>query len=239
MLGSFNTKALAASVVGVLALTGLDAALSSAKATSFYFVPTLQSQDANLDADTIKDINQGLNGIGFEPLPAPGGDTVAFDIYVDLTDLPSIPSGVTYLDFLYSSVKDNGELQVLAETGRTPINVAGPSIQKVNTMTFNTTNPKLISDGKSDFGITLTEVTMYDGANFLTANAIGTLTPAGFGAAPSFDEFGNPGTKFNQVVEVQPVPEPLTMLGSAAAMGFMGAFNRKRKAAKSSQKESA
>ena len=224
MFNSSNMKLLLTSAVGLLAFTAIDARFSKANAANFFFVPVAPSENANLDNDPIFDIETDTNGnriVG-------GGQPVSFNIFADITGFTA--QGADEIALTWTTSIDPTELSFVSATANTRVSLAGPANQLVKTMSYLTVLPGYRPhDGVSDFGITLTGVDLYNGGL-----KVGSVAVADF-AAPSVNDLNLPGNQFNQVVEIQAVPEPLTLLGAGTAMAFGAFFKRKLKASKSSK----
>ena len=224
MFNSSNMKLLLTSAVGLLAFTAIDARFSKANAANFFFVPVAPSENANLDNDPIFDIETYTNGnriVG-------GGQPVSFNIFADITGFTA--QGADEIALTWTTSIDPTELSFVSATANTRVSLAGPANQLVKTMSYLTVLPGYRPhDGVSDFGITLTGVDLYNGGL-----KVGSVAAADF-AAPSVNDLNLPGNQFNQVVEIQAVPEPLTLLGAGTAMAFGAFFKRKLKASKSSK----
>ncbi len=107
--------------------------------------------------------------------------------------------------------------------GARVVSLSGSPVKYLETFTGGIFKQGLApDDGVVDFGITLTGINLFDS----DGNLIGT-EPASAFDAPSFNALGESGTEFNQVVEFQQVPEPLTILGSATALGVGALLKRK------------
>ena len=226
MFNCSNARLLLTSVVGLLAFTAIDAGFSKANAMNFYFVPVAPSENANLDLDPIFDIQTDTNGLLLSPS---GGQPVSFDIFADITGFTA-PGTADEVSFTWTTTIDSTELSFVSATANTRVSLAGPAIQQVQRVSYLTVNPGIRPhDGVNDFGITLTGVDLYNGGV-----RVGSIAVTAFDA-PSVNNLNLPGNEFNQVVEVQSVPEPLTLLGAGTAMGFGAFFKRKLKASKSSK----
>lgn len=228
MFNSSNMKLLLTSAVGLLAFTAIDAGFSKANAANFFFVPVAPSENANLDlnADPIFDIETDTNGnriVG-------GGQPVSFNIFADITGFTA--QGADEIALTWTTSIDPTELSFVSATANTRVSLTGQANQLVQTMSYLTVADGLglrPHDGVNDFGITLTGVDLYNGGV-----RVGSIAVTAFDA-PSVNNLNLPGNEFNQVVEVQSVPEPLTLLGAGTAMGFGAFFKRKLKASKSSK----
>ena len=226
MFNSSNMKLLLTSAVGLLAFTAIDSGFSKANAANFFFVPVAPSENANLDNDPIFDIETDTNGnriVG-------GGQPVSFNIFADITGFTA--QGADEIALTWTTSIDPTELSFVSATANTRVSLTGQANQLVQTMSYLTVADGLglrPHDGVNDFGITLTGVDLYNGGV-----QVGSIAVTAFDA-PSVNNLNLPGNEFNQVVEVQSVPEPLTLLGAGTAMGFGAFFKRKLKASKSSK----
>ena len=183
----------------------------SAQAASIFFL----SPGSQLDDDTILDIRIGPD----QPL--------VFNIFADITGYtPSNPetTGI-FLDLdevtdEYFGAFNPNETRV--------VDLSGPVVQQIGQFAGVTLNPGIEPhDGIVDFGITLTEVTLFDADE----NVIGTDPVSSFDA-PDVNERGEPGTQFNQVVELQqPIPEPSSLIGllTLGTLGITSTFKRNLK----------
>jgi len=188
-----------------LSLTGFDALSSQVNAAGISFTHA----GDQLDGDTILDIEIGSN----QPL--------SFDIFADRTGYTPSNPNAAFLQFNLDFFTDTNEY-FGASSGLAVLDLSGPAVQQIGTFDGVTINPGVKPhDGVVDFGITLTGVNLFDSEE----NFIGTDPVSAF-KSPSFNEFGESGTNFNQVVELQQVPEPLTILGSATALGVGALLKR-------------
>lgn len=187
----------------VLALGGLFITATASDAASISFTPT----GAPLDSDLIFDI-----------ITVPG-QVIDFQILFDTNNINTSLLNSVEIDF---SIKlDPTELELVSlpqgttaiPNGFTTNKNAFAGIPQNRTGTLTTFQAKvlngLISDGMSDMSLKL---------NF--ANIGG---PTGQDVSSSF---GGSGVK--QIVEVQPVPEPTTIFGSALALSVGGWLKRKK-----------
>jgi hypothetical protein len=98
-----------------------------------------------------------------------------------------------------------------------------------------TWNVDFLPVGKALGGDVPVNITWKSGNNSLEKNKITySFTPNGI---DSKHPYGNEILGSGIPVTVQPVPEPLTILGSVAALGFGAYAERKRKSSKSSEKD--
>jgi len=167
----------------------------------FFFV----QQGGPLDNDLINDI-----------ILAPG-QLLSFDVLIDTSGV-SLPHSLSdYQDILveWDYQYDPSELALISNSN--PSNsIIGVNDSIVSTLIFNGVNPGVHPhDGISDFGITLKEV-LYRSSVWGNYSALSQFP------APSKDALDNPGTNFNQVVEVQTeeTPAPLPVLGALSIFGF-------------------
>jgi hypothetical protein len=167
----------------------------------FFFVP----QGGQLDDDLVNDI-----------ILAPG-EQLSFDVLIDTSGV-SLPHNLSdYQDILveWDYQYDPSELALISNSN--PSNsIIGVNDSIVSTLIFNGVNPGVHPhDGISDFGITLKEV-LYRSSVWGNYSALSQFP------APSKDALDNPGTNFNQVVEVQTeeTPAPLPVLGALSTFGF-------------------
>lgn len=190
----------------ILGVTGVDALSSQVNAAGIGFL----DPGSQRDGDTILDIEIGSN----QPL--------SFNIFADANGyIPSNPDAA-FIQFDLTTFTDSDEY-FGAISGLLVFDLSGPSVQQIGTFNGVTVNPgQKPHDGVVDFGITLTGINLFDSDN----NFLGT-DPASAFESPSVNAFDQPGTQFNQVVELQQVPEPLTILGSATALGVGSLLKRK------------
>lgn len=205
-----------------LSITGLDALSSKVDAAEIRFTP----KGSQLDGDTILDIKLNLN----QPVVVQFG----FDIFADITGYTPSNPDTAFIEFELDYFTDKNEYSGIPiglpqpydgrpVTGSRVVSLSGSPVKYLETFTGVIFKPGIEpDDGVVDFGITLTGINLFDN----DGNLIGT-EPASAFDAPSFNALGESGTEFNQVVEFQQVPEPLTILGSATALGVGALLKRK------------
>jgi hypothetical protein len=166
------------------------------------------------------------------------GQFITFTPGFDLNGLPAVDPATAFLDFTYWARYDSSELQptdggpdtgIRGRNATVALNGTCVAGNGCDPLKFLVTDP--VDDGVFDFSYELRSIIELDAnqAVILAPNpsvdwlAIFPLT---------FDERGNPGNKFNQVVEVQPVPGPLPILGITAAFGFSRKLRKRIKTRK-------
>ena len=189
----------------VIASGGLFLAAAASNAASISFAPT----GSQLDNDGIFDIK------------TVSGEIIDFTVLFDTNNISTKLLFSVEIDF--SIELDQTELEIVSlpqGTIATPNGFStnkgafAPIPQKTNG-TLTTFQARvlngLINDGRSDLSLKL---------NFVK---IGGDSPIGEDVSSSFG-----GAGVRQTVEVQPVPEPTTIFGSALALGVGGWLKRKK-----------
>ena len=187
----------------VIASGGLFLAATASNAASISFTST----GSELDDDKILDIATAI------------GDVINFTVLFDTNGITTNPSLVSEVEISFSIELDMTELELVNFPSVIPATPNGfrgdfaplPQNMKGTLITFQAKVLNgLINDGMSDVSLKLN-----------SANIGGRLSGQDVSSS-----FGGAGIK--QTVEVQPVPEPTTIFGSALALGVGGWLKRKK-----------
>ena len=184
---------------------GLDSLNSevNAQLSNFFFLPPGQQ----LDGDTILDIE------------LPPGSPISFNVFADPSNFTFDPN-TTQLKFNWVYDYDPSELSLVNENilGRVSYTSGSQVPINVGTIDFIATNPGLRPhDGVLDFGIILLSLSQFDNQG----NQIGSEIQGELFDPPRFNNRGEQGNIFNQVVEVQKTPESTSTLG-LLSLGILG-----------------
>jgi hypothetical protein len=182
----------------VIASGGLFLAATASNAAGISFT----QKGSHLDLDEIRDIQTSI------------GQLIDFKISIDTTGIITAPDFASdSIEVIFSILVDQKELLLTHPSTPSSGYTDKAHLFRNTSVEFTTVQVKvlegLFSDGKSDFT--------------LKVNSAFTVNPKNIPGQDVTKLFGA-----EQIVEVQPVPEPTTIFGSALALGVGGWLKRKK-----------